>query len=293
MQIFSLVDKILLMRQIPYTADLMPQLCKLASLAGDSIMNIYKGMQGNDAQLARVLVEHKADASPLTLADQAAHQVIVDGLKALWPDTVVVSEEDPLSHAAGGGQGDFWLVDPLDGTKEFLACNGDFTVNIALVRNGEAILGVVYAPAHEQMYWGSKGHGAFKAHCGRTEEIRVSLAPNIGRPMRVLASKSHMNPATQAFVHRLGAHELIQAGSSLKFCRIAEGAAEIYPRLGPTCEWDTAAAQAVVEAAGGHVAQLDGRPLRYGKSEVLNADFVVSNVPLSELPGFEDGVFRH
>jgi 3'(2'), 5'-bisphosphate nucleotidase len=281
------------MRQITLTPDLMPQVCKLATLAGDAIMNIYKGMQGNDAQIARVLVEHKSDASPLTLADQAAHHVIVDGLKALWPDAVVVSEEDPLSHATGGGQGDFWLVDPLDGTKEFLACNGDFTVNIALVRNGEAILGVVYAPAYEEIYWGSKGQGAFKAHRGRTEEIRVSFAPNTGRPTRVLASKSHMNSATQAFVQRLGAHELIQAGSSLKFCRIAEGSAEVYPRLGPTCEWDTAAAQAVVEAAGGHVAQLDGRPLRYGKSNVLNPDFVVSNVPLSELPGFEDGVFRH
>lgn len=266
----------------------MPQLCKLAILAGDSILKIYRGMQGDEAQIAQVLIEHKSDASPLTLADQASHHVILNGLRMLWPDAVVVSEEEPSSHLSGSVQGDFWLVDSLDGTKEFLACNGDFTVNIALVRHGEAILGVVYAPAHGQIYWGSRGHGAFKAQGGQVEAIRVSSAPKPGRPIRVLASKSHMNPATQAFVQRFGTHELIQAGSSLKFCRIAEGAADVYPRIGPTCEWDTAAAQAVVEAAGGHVAQLDGSSLRYGKPDILNPDFVVSNVPLSKLPGFQD-----
>jgi 3'(2'), 5'-bisphosphate nucleotidase len=179
--------------------------------------------------------------------------------------------------------GDFWLIDPLDGTKEFLAKNGEFTVNIALVRNGKAVFGVVVAPALGQAYWGGDGLGAFREMDRQIEPIRVAKPVGAERPVRVVASKSHMNAETVEFISQLSTHELVQAGSSLKFCRVAEGAADIYPRLGPTSEWDTAAAQAIVEAAGGYVSKLDGSPLRYGKPEVLNAYFVASSAPLPDL----------
>lgn len=188
-----------------------------------------------------------------------------------------MSDEDSASHAHRQPRGRFWLVDPLDGTKEFLARNGELTVNIAPVRDGAAVLGVVNAPALDLAYWGSVGEGAHRATGGHTEAIHVKpRPPGAGTPWRVLASKSHMHDETRAYLQQLGPHELLQAGSSLKFCRIAEGRADIHPRLRLTCEWDTAAAQAVLEAAGGSVMQLDGMPLRYGKVDVFNPHFVAA-----------------
>lgn len=262
------------MRQSPIPATdavkLLPRLVDLAREAGAAIMAVYTGMP---AAAARI----KDDGSPLTQADLAAHRLIARGLAELTPDIPVVSEEDLASHAHRRPSGRFWLVDPLDGTKEFLARNGEFTVNIALVQDGAAVLGVVTAPALGLAYWGSVGHGAYRATDGHTEAIHVvPRPPAADTPWRVVASKSHMNDETRAYLQQLGPHELLQAGSSLKFCRIAEGRADIYPRLGPTCEWDTAAAQAVLEAAGGCVLQLDGAPLRYGKADVLNPHFVAA-----------------
>ena len=165
-----------------------------------------------------------------------------------------------------------WVVDPIDGTKEFTQRSGEFTVNIALIENGEPVLGVVTAPALEEAFWGAKGEGASKrdAH-GETRSIRTAEP---GKVKRVVASKNHLNEGTREFIEKLGEHELVQAGSSLKFCRIAEGGADVYPRLGPTCEWDTAAAHAVLVAAGGKVETLEGKPLHYGKEDVLNPWFV-------------------
>lgn len=262
------------MRQAPSLAveasNLLPQALRIAQEAGRAVMAIYNAMPGASSQ-----VMQKADGSPLTQADLAAHQMIAQKLSNLTPDIPVVSEEDSASLVYRQPAGRFWLVDPLDGTKEFLARNGEFTVNIALIKDGLAVLGVVVAPALGLAYWGCAGHGAFRETDGRIEPIRVaSPTERTGHLLRVLTSKSHMNAETQAFLDQLEPHELIQVGSSLKFCRIAEGSADLYPRLGPTCEWDTAAGQAVLEAAGGLVLRLDQhRPLRYGKAELINPSF--------------------
>lgn len=254
---------------------LLPHVLHLAQAAGQAIMAVYNARP----ELATE-VQHKADGSPVTQADLAAHRVIARGLAALTPDIPVVSEEDSASQAHRQLHGRFWLVDPLDGTKEFLARNGEFTVNIALIQEGRPVLGVVVAPALALAYSGAAGLGAFRDAGQGPVPIRVATpAATTGQRLRVLASKSHLNAETQAFLRQLGPHELLQAGSSLKFCRIAEGSADVYPRLGPTCEWDTAAAQAVLEAAGGCVLELDGQPLRYGKPEVLNPHFVAAAAP--------------
>lgn len=261
----------------PALAELIPSVVALAEAAGADIMAIYNA--------GPTEVRHKADDSPLTAADLAAHVRIVTGLQQLTPAIPVVSEEGSVPDEGARFAPLFWLVDPLDGTKEFVARNGEFTVNIALIEQGRPVLGVVVVPAQAVSYWAWDGGGAFRRRSGeaRAERLHVAVPREAGRPVRVMASKHHFHEDTHALIARMGAHELVQAGSSLKFCRIAEGAADVYPRLGPTCEWDTAAAQAVVEAAGGQVCTLQGEPLRYGKAEVLNPDFVVSAVPLAAL----------
>lgn len=220
-------------------------------------------------------VLYKEDASPVTEADLAAHSVLTTQLANLLPGCQVVSEEDSLSLAYRRGSGCFWLIDPLDGTKEFIAQNGEFTVNIALIEEGRCILGVVYAPAIDALYWGGAGLGASRCKEGQTATIEVA-APKVGHACRVVASKSHLNKATQDMIDSLPLVTLVQAGSSLKFCRVAEGEADIYPRLAPTCEWDTAAAQAVLEGAGGVVIDLQGAPLQYGKPDVFNPFFIAT-----------------
>lgn len=272
-------------QKITVNSALATQVLNIANEAGAVIMTVYHQMRKSEGGANAVMLAHKADCSPLTQADMLAHQCISKNLAALTPQTPVVSEEDEQSLQYRRPTGDFWLVDPLDGTKEFLAQSGEFTVNIALIRNGRAILGVVTAPAIGHAYWGAEGLGAFRETEHGIETIRVTSAGASGKPLRVIASKSHMNSETAAFVSQLGPCELLQAGSSLKFCRIAEGAADIYPRLGPTSEWDTAAAQAIVEAAGGQVSTLDGIALRYGKPDLLNPYFVASNGPRNNLPG--------
>jgi 3'(2'), 5'-bisphosphate nucleotidase len=246
---------------------LMQQLLPIARVAGGAIMAVYyRGMP--EAQL-------KEDDSPVTEADLAAHRVLASQLKPLLSECPVVSEEDAGSLIHCQSHGRFWLVDPLDGTKEFIARNGEFTVNIALIENGRCVLGIVYAPAIDALYWGGAGLGAFRCIGGQTAAIKVA-ASNLGKASRVVASKSHLNEATRSFIDRLGEVSLVQAGSSLKFCRVAEGEADIYPRLAPTCEWDTAAAQAVLEGAGGVVINLQGTPLLYGKPNVLNPSFIAT-----------------
>ena len=247
--------------------DLFTHLMPIARQAGDAIMAIYNSRQSG--------VREKADQSPVTEADLAAHVVLAKALGSLLPIYPVVSEEDENSLVYRHNVGIFWLIDPLDGTKEFIARNGEFTVNIALIEHGRSVLGVVYAPAIDCMYWGGAGLGAFRMTATETQSIKVSAAePDDG--FRVVASKSHLNAETQTFIDRLGSVSLVQAGSSLKFCRVAEGMADLYPRLAPTCEWDTAAAQAVLEGAGGVVVDPDGNPLRYGKPEVLNPSFIAA-----------------
>lgn len=265
------------MRQLDWL-ELSPKICQLAIEAGQAILRIYTGSADVDA-----LVAHKSDDSPLTLADLASHQVIADGLALLTPDIPVVSEEDGESLSFRKPLGRFWLIDPLDGTKEFLARNGEFTVNIALIEDGEPVWGVVYAPDMDQLFWGGKAFGSFRRAESATVSLSVSAPVASGQCFRVVASKSHLNAETSAFIDKLGSVELIQAGSSLKFCRIAEGSADVYPRLAPTCEWDTAAAQAVVEGAGGQVYDTQGVRLQYGKPELLNPSFIAASGTLFQL----------
>lgn len=245
---------------------LLNNLLTIADTASQKVMAIYQ----TDFE-----VNTKEDNSPITAADLASHHVIVDGLKALTPDIPILSEESanaPWEERKSWTR--FWLVDPIDGTKDFTNRTGEFTVNIALIENGEPMIGVVTAPALNEAYWGIKGQGAWKREAdGSARQLQVVEPPEA---KRAVASKNHMNEETRDFIDRLGNHELVQAGSSLKFCRIAEGKADIYPRLGPTCEWDTGAAHAVLAAAGGKVNKLDGTPLVYGKEDVLNPYFVAS-----------------
>lgn len=252
---------------------LFQKLLPIARAAGEAIMEVYR-----DEGAAQF--EHKADLSPLTQADLNAHHVLASRLESLLPQCCVVSEEDKDSYVQRIRDGRFWLIDPLDGTKEFIARNGEFTVNIALIEKGRSVLGVVYAPAIDTIYWGGLGLGAYRSVAADIATITVANDKAVGI-YRVVASKSHLDAETQAFIDRLGKVNLVQAGSSLKICRVAEGTADIYPRLAPTCEWDTAAAQAVLEGAGGAVVNLQREPLCYGKADVLNPSFIaVSNLDL-------------
>ena len=258
--------------------ELEHELCQIAQDAGSAVMRIYEGQSLSDARLA-----NKADDSPLTKADLASHHLIVEQLTRLQPTMPVVSEEDADSIAQSMAEGSYWLIDPLDGTKEFLARNGEFTINIALIANSELVWGVVYAPALDQMFWGGRDYGSNRKHEGKIDSIRVAAPVELSESYRVVASKSHLNAATSGFIEQLGATELVQVGSSLKFCTIAEGRADVYPRLAPTCEWDTAAAHAVLEGAGGCVCDTSGAPLRYGKPNCLNPSFSAASVALSAL----------
>lgn len=224
-------------------------------------------------------VEHKQDESPLTAADMAAHNCIVAGLRELTPDTPILSEEDGLPDYATRKSWDrYWIVDPLDGTKEFVQRNGDFTVNIALIEEGKAVLGVVYAPVHDTYWFAAVGAGAWKQiDNGPLEAITTA---RVGDSQRIVASRNHRGEAVDALMERLPNATDISVGSSLKLCMVAEGKADLYPRLGPTSEWDTAAGQCVVEQAGGLVTTTDFAPLMYNnKDDILNPHFLVIGDP--------------
>ena len=234
--------------------------------ASEAIMAVYQSDDFGETA--------KLDESPVTRADLAAHQMLVQGLAKLTPEIPIVSEEDPGSVAIGQTSASYWLIDPLDGTKEFINRNEEFTCNLALIENHRPTLGLVSIPALGLLYTGGPGYQSHRIdRSGQTQRLRPRPQPGV---TRVVASKSHMNGATQAFIDRIaGGVKLVQAGSSLKFLKIAEGLADIYPRLGPTCEWDTAAAHAIVLGVGGTVTDLEGLELIYGKTEILNPHFVV------------------
>ena len=242
-----------------------PALLALAREAGAAIMRVY-------AQ--DFAVQHKDDRSPLTEADMASHHLIVAGLEAIAPGVPVLSEESAdVAWETRRAWRRYWLVDPLDGTREFVKKNGEFTVNIALIEDGEPVLGGVYAPALDELHFGARGLGAFVV--AGDERLPISVRRPATTPLRVAGSRSHMDPASAAFIGRLGEHELLGMGSSLKFCRMAEGRLDIYPRFAPTSEWDTAAGQCVLECAGGSVLTLDGMALRYNtKESLLNPHFL-------------------
>ena len=244
---------------------LLPEIVALADKAGAVIMEHYRG---------EIEVKTKADASPVTAADEAGEAVILEGLARLAPEIPVVAEE---KVAAGDipevGDGRFWLVDPLDGTKEYISKNGEFTVNIALIDSEGPVMGVVLAPAREKSWWGWRGHGAYLRDAN-DEPRKIQVRPTPATGLTAVASRSHSDEATEKFLDEVGATERMSAGSSLKFCLVAEGKADIYPRFGPTMEWDVAAGHAVLVAAGGHVTTLDGQPFSYRKPDFRNTGFI-------------------
>ncbi|HQR24570.1 MAG TPA: 3'(2'),5'-bisphosphate nucleotidase CysQ [Steroidobacteraceae bacterium] len=247
-------------------AELLPGVLDAVAAASTAILEVYASAH---------LVEYKADDSPITRADRAAHDILAARLALLAPAIPMLSEEAEAAHAHAvrGGWRELWLVDPLDGTKEFIGRNGEFTVNVALVRDHEPVLGVVAAPALGVTYFAARGHGAWCTQAGgEPKPIHVRPAAD---PLVVVGSRSHRGASLDGLLARLGPHEMRPMGSALKFCLVAEGAADFYPRLGPTSEWDTAAAQAVLEVAGGAVTALDGAPLRYNaRDTLLNPHFI-------------------
>ena len=253
--------------ELPFDSTLLEKLISLMWKASDAILKVYHSGELN--------MKFKGDKSPVTEADLAAHHVLVNGLSQLTPNIPVVSEEDPDSLRVPETHQQYWLTDPLDGTKEFINKNDEFTCNLALIDSHQTMYGFVSVPVLGLLYHGGDHHGAYRVNrAGGETRIRCQRQ---SATTRVIASKSHLNPETTAFIDAIETHvELIQAGSSLKFLRIAEGLADIYPRLALTCEWDTAAAQAVLEGAGGSVKQTDGSLVTYGKSEILNPFFVAS-----------------
>jgi 3'(2'), 5'-bisphosphate nucleotidase len=250
--------------------ELLERIGTIARKAGAAIMDIY----------AREFdVEFKDDSSPLTAADMAAHSAIAEGLAKLEPHFPLLSEEsNDGAFAARRSWRTYWLVDPLDGTKEFVKRNGEFTVNIALIDGEEPLFGVVYAPVLDRLYSGIKGIGAWLSTAGGpAKNIAVTQPAQV--PVRVVGSRSHASPALAAYLENIGPHELKSMGSSLKICLVAEGEADVYPRLGPTSEWDTAAAHAVLLGAGGQMVDTNGQPLRYNKADLLNPHFIAFGDP--------------
>jgi 3'(2'), 5'-bisphosphate nucleotidase len=261
------------MQNLP--SPLMASLLDLALSAGRAIMAVYGGVA--EARL-------KDDATPVTQADLAAESVILAGLAKLAPEIPVISEEGALPEADHPHLDRFFLVDPLDGTKEFLSRNGEFTVNIALIENEAATAGIVLAPALPRLFWAETGYGAFEAAVSQNLSMvdpvhrRLLAAPLPPRGLRVIASRSHLDPSTEEWLRSRDVSAFLSAGSSLKFCLVAAGEADVYPRFGRTMEWDTAAGHAILAAAGGKVLCPDGRPLAYGKrSEAFaNSAFIAS-----------------
>lgn len=221
-------------------------------------------------------VELKADESPLTSADMASHCAIIDGLAKLDPTVPVLSEESKaLSYDERKHWTKYYLVDPLDGTKEFIKGKKEYTVNIALIENGVPTVGVVYVPELGEMYSGAEGLGAFKRVNGQ-ERVAIKVAQTCRSAPRIVGSSSHASPVMAVFLELVGDHEIMEFGSSLKICQISDGTADFYPRFGPTSEWDTAAGHAVVLHAGGAVVTIDGAPLTYNQKEsLLNPFFYV------------------
>lgn len=247
--------------------ELLSEVVKIALVAGSAIMKIYA-----DPMLD---VVKKNDNSPLTAADLAADSAICQGIEALGCNWPILSEESAqIPPEVRMKWQRYWLIDPLDGTKEFIRRNGEFTVNIALIENGVPILGVVYAPAMDVCYFAARGVGAYVRRNAETREI-ASMPHAEGELLKVVCSRSHGDFRTESLLMKLGACQCVSMGSSLKLCLVAEGAAHFYPRMGPTMEWDTAAAHAIVNCAGGRVCDIHGVELHYNKPDLHNPEFFV------------------
>lgn len=252
-------------------ADQIPQILQIARRAGGAVMEVYSSGDFGESV--------KKDNSPLTIADLRSNDIIISGLNKIAPRIPVLSEESKQApYEKRKSWQKFWMVDPLDGTKEFLNRRSEFTVNIALIENGAPAMGVVYAPALKTVYYAAKGEGAFK-RVDDGEPVNVKACDYRDGGLKVIASRLHGSLELKDFLRKIGPHEVVTFGSSLKFCVVAEGSAHLYPRLAPTMEWDTAAAQIIVEEAGGAVTDFNGEPLRYNKENLLNPFFIVTGNP--------------
>ncbi len=240
---------------------------EISRRAGQAILDVYQ---------QDFSVTQKKDDSPLTQADLASHNIICNALAELTPDTPLLSEESAeIDFATRSTWSQYWLIDPLDGTREFVNRNGEFTVNIALISDHIPVFGVVYVPVSGVIYTGIEKRGAIRQDPGQAA-VPIEVRQPCASPAVVVGSRSHANPILLQHLAAIGDYELVSMGSSLKFCLLAEGKADFYPRLGPTSEWDTAAAHAVVNAAGGQIITLDGEPLQYNRKEsLLNPEFLV------------------
>jgi 3'(2'), 5'-bisphosphate nucleotidase len=251
---------------------LLPKVVSLAEKAGEAVMEVYT--RGDFETTYK-----KEDDSPLTRADLASHRLLVDGLRALTPWWPVLSEESKdVPYAERQAWERYWLVDPLDGTKEFIKRRDEFTVNVAMIERGEPALGVVYAPAMEELYYAARDQGSFKRRGDQSPE-RIAVSDYRTGGVTIVVSRSHAGAEVEALVRKIGPSESLSIGSSLKLCLVADGRAQLYPRLGPTMEWDIAAAQCVVEEAGGLVTDLSGRRLHYNKPSLQNPPFIVCGAP--------------
>ena len=250
---------------------LIDPLLKIAIDAGNAILEVYHASEG-------VQIEKKSDDSPLTQADKASNSVICDGLQKLPVQFPIVSEENKMvPFETRKTYEHYWLIDPMDGTKEFIKRNGEFTVNIALVKNNSVVLGVVYVPVSGFLYWAEKGIGAFKIVNKQQIQLKVADFTFSDEGLKVICSRSHLNEETRKFIEQLNDPVLISKGSSLKFLELAEGKAHLYPRVAPTMEWDTAAAQIILEEAGGKVLQYNtDKSVIYNKEDLLNPYFIAS-----------------
>ncbi|MEJ2697354.1 MAG: 3'(2'),5'-bisphosphate nucleotidase CysQ [Candidatus Sulfobium sp.] len=264
------------------------KIIEIAELAGKAVMDVYSREDPGTT--------YKEDCSPLTLADTASQKVILAALRKLTPELPVLSEESKtVPYEERKAWRAYWLVDPLDGTKEFIKRNGEFTVNIALIEGGVPVMGVVNAPVLGRTYYAARGEGAFRKEAGKEPE-RIGVSSDSAGVLKVAGSRSHGVGALEKFLEGLGPHELVSMGSSLKFCLVAEGSAHLYPRLGPTMEWDTAAAQCVVEEAGGFVTDLQGNRLRYNKEDLHNPNFIVvccEGIGLASQQAYKSGTEIH
>lgn len=248
-------------------ADLRIAISDLAREAGRATLPFYDGVLGSN-------VREKEDRSPVTLADEAAHEILASGLREIDSDTPVISEEAEAASADDRRSWRrFWLVDPLDGTKEFLKRRAEFTVNVALIEDGEPVLGVVLAPALDLLYWAVKGEGAWREEKGKPAERIYSTPAAPGTPLTVVESLSHPSPELEEYLKTISVARRVKAGSSLKFCWVAEGRADIYPRLGPTMEWDVAAGDCVYRQSGRNGERRS--PLTYNKPDLRNPSFVI------------------
>lgn len=250
---------------------LLNAVISIAEQAGAAILDIYQ------QDSAAFNVTDKADNSPLTAADLASHQLIVNALQALTPELPILSEEAAdISWDIRKTWQRYWLVDPLDGTKEFIKRNGEFTVNIALIEDGEPVLGVIYAPVLNKTYFAAKGEGAFVKTADTTKPIQVAKP---GSSVRVVGSRSHPSPELAGYLAQFVKHDMVPVGSSLKFCLVAEGSADVYPRFGPTMQWDTGAGHIIAQEAGATVS-FDGISRQvYQRENLLNPNFIVSALP--------------